>query len=130
VNERINDLSMTTQDVVLTLVEGNPGALRVCLEILADNTTDLDNSLGGFGVLLSLDTLHIYGSRIWMLYKDVCKQNISNVLAVLRGWQLGHLTRDVLNHAIDNMGDGIDLNAVMTEVQKELPNFNTRGNEG
>ena len=122
-DERIG-LKDTMPSVIIKLSDGNPGALRVCMEILEHTTAhDPDNVLGGIGVLLFLDTLGIYGSRIWMLYKDFCKENISTTILVLRGWQLGIISKLDLNHAIDNYGNGLDIEDIVDQVQKELPNF-------
>jgi hypothetical protein len=121
-------ISMTGKDAIMALAEGNPGALTVCMQLM-DKTKaiDPDAMMGGVGSLLSLDTMGVYASRIWMFYKDFCGENIPKMLAVMRAYQLGQLegaTLDKINHAIDNRGDGLDLGAIMAAVQKELPEFN------
>ena len=117
-------LNDTIKDTIFKLSEGNPGALRVCMEIASRGALiDPDAFGGGTLMLLSFDTLDIYGSRIWMLYKDVCETDLINTLGVLRGWQLGFVTQDVLNHAIDNYGDGLDVASVVEKVRERLPNF-------
>ena len=117
-------LQDTMVDVVSKMSEGNFGAIRVCTELMeADARIDPDAMLAGIGPLLGLDTLGIYGSRIWMLYKDVCGEDITNTLAVLRAHQLGQLDTTTLMYAIDNYGDGIDCVAVLTGVQERLPRF-------
>ena len=113
-------------DVIVELSEGNPGAAVVLGHIL--NTTkviDPDNALGGLGVLLRLDSLEIYGPRIWMLYKDVCKEDIAKFLAVIRAEQLGQLFHEHLNEAIDGK-HVLDVGKIVTNVRNELPNFNAR----
>jgi len=122
-NSRIN-LEMNQTDVIVALGEGNPGATVVCMEIL-QQTPDIDPqaALGGLGHLLMLDTFQIYGSRIWMLYKDVCNQDITQTLMILRAVQLGIINESTLNHAIDNYGAGIDLEELAKKVQEELPSF-------
>lgn len=125
--ERIR-LEMTTMEVVLAMAEGNPGAIRVCTNLLRDaDSIDPDAIMGGLGAIMGMDTLGIYASRIWQLYKDVCKQDLAMMLAVLRAFQLGQLagvTKVALNHAIDHYGDGLDLSAIMVAMQERLPNFN------
>ena len=118
-------LEDTGRDVVVKLAEGNPGAATVMMKILQEQDK-IDPDAAGMGVLglLMFDTLGVYGSRIWMLYKDVCNSDVSEVLAVLRGWQLGFLSEAVLNYAIDNDGDGLDKKDIFTKVQKRLPKFN------
>lgn len=124
--ERIK-LEMTIQEIFLALAEGNPGAISVCAQLIKDDYTDPNNAFGGFGALLSLDARGIYGPRIWMFYKDFCKQSIPHMLACLRAYQLGQLagvTEAALNHAIDNYGDGLDLDTIMMAVRRMLPRFN------
>jgi hypothetical protein len=122
-HERIT-LQDTTMSAVKKLVEGNPGAATVCMEALKKaEQIDPDAMLGGVGVLCSFDMLAIYGPRIWMLYKDVCKCNINHTLGLLRAHQLGFLTESALNHAIDNYGEGIDIEAMLKSVSDQLPRF-------
>jgi len=126
-NERINDLNMTVTDVIVAMAGGNPGAVVACAEVMKKSgKVDPDSALGGLGALMLLDTLNIWEHRIWMLYKDVCKHDVVKMLAVLRAYQLGQLagcTESAINHAIDNCGDGIDLDAVLAAVKKRLVRF-------
>jgi len=122
-DERIKKTD-TSIAATIKLAEGNPGAMTVCVRIINEGAIiDPDNFLGGIGILLSLDTFKIYGIRIWMLYKDVCRENLPMTIAVLRGCQMGMLKHDVLNHAIDNRGDGIDVEQVYNQVKERLPAF-------
>jgi hypothetical protein len=123
-NEKI-ELKNTTMTAIIKMSEGNPGALTVCLRLLKEVPYyDPDNIMEGLGVLLLLDTLGIYGSRIWMFYKDFCKENIGHVILVMRAYQLGIITQAQVDTAIDNMGAGIDINNIGNKVKAELPNFN------
>lgn len=122
-NERIK-LDMSMMDVVAELSEGVPGALVVCMRMLKDgDTIDPDNMLGGVGSLLSLDSQGIYGSRIWMLYKDVCGEDLTKTIALLRATQLGFVSDTDLDHAVDNRGAGVDVDALYAQVQERLPAF-------
>jgi hypothetical protein len=121
--ERIG-LKDTTMDTVLKMSEGNPGALRVVMDMMKDGgAIDPDSWAGGLGAVLGLDSHGIYGSRIWMLYKDVCKEDLVSMLAVLRACQLGHISEATLHQAIDNYGQGIDLDEVVAGVKEALPRF-------
>lgn len=125
--ERIQ-LDMSMIQVVVTMSEGNPGGMTVCADALKHGKfIDPDSAFEGFGVLLDLDTHGIYGSRIYMLWNDVCKRNLAHMMAVLRADQMGQLagcSDRVIQHAIDNYGEGLDLPAVLAAVKAELPNFN------
>ena len=117
-------------DVATKMGEGNPGALTVICQIINNGARiDPDSALGGLGAVLSLDTHGIYGSRIWMLYKDVCGGNLPLMLAALRAVQLGYVPENVLNHAIDNRGAGLDLGEIKTRVAERLPGFSFNGGD-
>lgn len=123
-------LEMTQMDAIVAMCEGNPGAGVACAEIMRTaETIDQDAALGGIGIILSFDDMGIYGSRIWMLFKDVCGQDTVKLLAILRARQLGGLagiSEAKINHAIDNCGEGIDHEEVLKAVKKELPKFNAQ----
>ena len=124
-NTRI-ELSDSTMEVVKKISEGNPGAASVCIKLLQQGATvDPDGMFGGLGCLLSLDSHAIYGASVWMLYKDVCKEDLVKTIAVLRAVQLGLLDENKLIHAIGNYGKGIDVNATYDQVKERLPNFNS-----
>lgn len=115
---------MTLMDSIVEMCEGNPGALRVLMGIMKNTETiDPDNALGGLGTVLMLDTFGIYGSRIWMLYKDVCGESIANTIGVLRAVQLGLVSQATMDQAINNQGAGLDVYATVQKVKAELPRF-------
>ena len=122
-------LQDTGFDVVYKMSEGNPGALNVCLQILQNGEQiDPDAALGGLGALLGLDTLGIYGSDIWLFYKDVCGQNLTNALGILRAWQLGNLSKTQLAEAIQSCKNArhqhtLDVDGLVAQVKEQLPAF-------
>jgi len=119
-------LDNTTQEILLLLAEGNPGALTVLTKILltADGI-DPDNFLGPFGVLLHLDSNNIYGPSIWMLFKDVCKQDITTMMAVLRCDQLGirHLKESELHNREKSEELRAFAETAVALVRERLPRF-------
>jgi len=120
---------ITLQDSMISsmmkLSEGNPGAINMILQCTKlVPTIDPDHLLGSFGFLLSLDSYGIYGSKIWILYKDVCHEDPEKVILLLRATQLGIFTRQKLQHSIENMnGSTIDFEDLLKKVQEELPRF-------
>jgi hypothetical protein len=88
-------------NIVMKMTDGNPGAVTVITQLIVDKN-DPDDWPSGFGKLLSLDTHGIYGSNIWVLFKNVCNQNILNVVTVLRAVQLGLYSERDLWNCIDN----------------------------
>jgi hypothetical protein len=122
-NERIT-LEDTPKSAIIKLAEGNPGALSVMIRILEKGESiDPDAAFGPMAHIFGLGTFGIYGPRIWMLYKDACKQDLISMLAVLRAVQLGKLSESIMNHAIDNYGVGLDLPEILKIVQEQLPDF-------
>jgi hypothetical protein len=124
--ERIS-LDDTGKTAMFKLCEGNIGALNVLIQLtVAYERVDPDSALGDLTGLLSLDSFGIYGPRIWMLYKNVCGENIINMIAVLRAVQLGMLRRDMMDRAIDG-GDlesaKIGMEEIKAAVQEQLPRF-------
>lgn len=118
------ELNDTITDVIVKMSEGNPGAVTICCRLLKEGGgIDPDGIPGGLGFVLDLDSLGLYGSRIWMLYKDVCGEDLTKMCAVLRGWQLGHLSEGIIRHAIESRGKGIDCDDVLAKVQARLPAF-------
>lgn len=126
-DERIK-LNMTVLDVITAMSEGNPGAVTACVELLKHGEhIDPDAAFGGLDPFLGLDTLHIWGSRLYMLWNDVCDRDVGKMIAVLRAYQFGQLAGadiQTIHHAIDNRGEGLNLDAVVSAVQECLPNFN------
>lgn len=123
-NERITDISMSALDCVMAISGGNPGAVRVCIAILQRGAEiDPDSALGAVGGLLALDTHHIYESRVWQLFKDVCRESLTDTLGILRAVQLGFLSEQTLNHAIDSDRAVVDVAAELARVRDALPRF-------
>ena len=114
---------------VVKMSDGNPGAITVMAGLIKDGgKIDPNSFMGGFGNVMDLDTLRIYGPRIWMLYKDVCGQDLRVMCAVLRAWQLGFVTDSAINAALDNepwrkSETSLDLDALVVKVEERLPEF-------
>lgn len=90
----------------------------------AAEKVDPDALMGGITHVFLLDTFHIYAERIWMLYKDLCKESIPKTIAMLRACQMGIVHPDELNKWVD---DGLnhqdDADKAIEKMQKELPSF-------
>lgn len=115
---------MTTMDVLVTMADGNPGAITVmCLLLEKSAKIDPDSMFGGLGKVLNLDTYGIYGPRIWQFYKDVCHQNLSRMIGLMRAVQLGHLSEAKLTHAIEHHGHGLEIDELLAKVKADLPAF-------
>lgn len=91
------ELFDTTEDVLVKMSEGNPGALTVLIGLATQGAEfDPKSALGGLGPILALDEAGIYGSQIWVLYKDVCGESLETLTLFLRSVQLGYTDRQTV----------------------------------
>lgn len=72
---RLVDLKATTTEMLHALSEGNIGAFDVLLKLLVDKEE--------FMLLLRLDSLHLYGDRIWELYEETCGADIDRFVSYI-----------------------------------------------
>lgn len=122
-HERIT-LHMTGREIMLAIGESNPGAISIVAQLLNEaHRIDPDNLFGGFGPLMTLDTLGVYGYRVHVLCKDICGNDLRNMIAVLRGFQLGYLSKEEIHKSIDKESRTFDLDKVIRQVEDRLPSF-------
>lgn len=123
------ELSDNGFSAMIKLSGGNPGALNVLMRLMAEaGAIDPDDIMGGMGSVLFLDTLNIYEEKIWMLYKDICGEDIVKVVGLLRACQLGYLPQKELTSAINHPGgygqmEASRIDELMKKVRERLPNF-------
>lgn len=120
--EKITSLLATMQDILVAMCEGNPGGLTVLLQLYQKGAELDPDAMDPILSILGFDTLGIYGSNLWILYKDCCGQRIEGVLACGRSVQLGLITEETLWNWIDN-STPVNVDELITNVQKQLPNF-------
>lgn len=114
----------TVQDMIFKMSQGNPGAIRVLVDLMKSGPAiDPDAMMSEIAHILSLDTLGIMGSEIWMLYKDVCGESYARMIAVLRSWQLGFTTDTKILAAIRQTGDPLDVDDLHRQVCERLEDF-------
>ncbi len=112
----------TASDAMFKLCEGNPGGLTILLELYNKAVEiDPDSALQELGPMLLLNTFEIYGSNIWVLYKDCCAQDITNTIAVLRAVQMGLFSKVTLKAHILSCAP-IDCKTLRDKLRAELPN--------
>lgn len=94
-------LRLTPGDSALTaaqkMSEGNPGALQVFMGFLEEPD--------GLSYILTLDTIGIYGSKLYMLWNDCCGRDLNKVKRVLQGYTARALSgEEILSHISDGWG--------------------------
>lgn len=119
---------------MLKMVDGNPGAMTAMMEIEGkDAKIDPDAAMSGFGPLLALDSMGIYGTDIYVLWSDICGKETNKMLAVLRAVQLGYLSSDILRDACSRQDysgrELVDVESLYSQVCERLPNFDMENRE-
>jgi len=72
-------LTDSLQDVLVTMSEGNPGAINVMMSILEYVGPSI-----GYMNILSLDDMNMRGPQIWIGYKDHCGQDIKKFVKCIQ----------------------------------------------
>lgn len=117
--------------IIMKMSDGNPGGAMVLVSLMTEQEVkvseiDPDNLLGAIGVVLFLDTLEIYGSNIWVLYKDICGKNYVTMIGLLRAIQLGFMDVSILKAEFEKPYARLDqavIDDMMAKVRERLPHF-------
>lgn len=119
---QLNDNSTA---ILTKMSEGNIGALSVLINLMKEEgSIDPDSALAGIGTILDMDTMGIYGSHIWILYKDICKQDLKKLVAIFRGHQLGLVREEaILAAAFESKYSSLDPDDILEKVKEKLPEF-------
>lgn len=100
-------------------------AFNICLELFQGASIVDPDAISASRYLVELDGLGIYDDRI-VKFWEMCDRHVGRMHAVLRAYQHGQVAgvnEQTLNHAIDNGGEGIDIDAAIAAVKKMLPMF-------
>ena len=66
-----------TEGEMLEISEGIPGAIRVLFYLVSDDDYDIS-------ILEIIKSKKIYGSKLWLLFKDVAGHDIKITLSILK----------------------------------------------
>ena len=78
-------LTDTMMETIIKMAEGNPGALRVLMELYSKNPFSF----------LGLDDMNIRGWQVWVGYKDYCKCDLDLFIKKIKERSLEMI--DVIN---------------------------------
>ena len=95
-NTRIT-ANMSIQDMLITMCEGNPGALSCMMEMIQ---TDPVN---GFMDILLFDSLGIYGSKIYMVWNDCCGRDMEKFKETLKAFREGRFTEEEIHENLSQV---------------------------
>lgn len=127
-NDILNDDIMSS---IIKISDGNPGAISVIMQLVENNNRiDPDDifSYMGIGFILTFDEYKIYGSDIWVLYKDQCNSDIRKLIMLFRAAQLGLTSMNkILEISKDNPNNikltDDEMNYFDEQVCIQIPNF-------
>lgn len=124
----IND---TMYEALIKIIEGNPGAATAitdCMKVVDE--IDPDSIMGPIAIPINLDSFEIYGSHIWILYKDMCGQDAVKMITILRAMQMGITSTLTIKKLIEDCGVGsmearasFNHEDILMKVRECLPNF-------
>ena len=95
------ELSDNTLDVIVKMSEGNPGAWTFLCQML--NKKDWFANVDPLMVILMFDTLELYGSKLYMVWNDICGRDLNKVDLLIRNWQMGNISKSAIH---DNLSSG------------------------
>ena len=95
-NTRITaDMSM--QDMLITMCEGNPGALTCMMQMI-----QTDPMTGMMDILL-FDSMGIYGSKIYMVWNDCCGRDMGKFRETIQAFRDGKFTEEEIHENLSRV---------------------------
>lgn len=120
-NRQIVNFKGDSMALLRKVCQGDFEAQEVCLTLMSGmEKYDPQNAFGGLGALVGFDTAELKGRKIGKFFYDICGQNIEHAIKLLRAVQLGLLNKQKLHHAIENSGEGININELVKAVNARL----------
>ena len=111
------------KEQMIELADSVPGSLSLLYNLKKEYDAK-GCSDGCFEAILSTFKMNkIHGYKIWMLFKDVCKENKDKFFTIINAITLGFVTSDQVSFAIDNRGEGIDFSVIEQAVSPVLPHI-------
>lgn len=138
------DMMADPVDGLVAMSEGNPGCANVLGNMAqVGNEIDPKYPMGGLGHVMFLDNHQIYGSNVWVFYKDMCGQNIVRTIGAIRAVQMGlkpiEWVKDLIHQIQDPTAagypmDGVrafrkDLDEVLVQVREQVEDFQKEDGE-
>lgn len=123
-------LTDTSHAAIVKMAEGSPGAVAAMVDILTSSSLyDPESAGGGLMSLLALDDLGVYGSKIWVLYSDICGKDVRKVAILMRSHQLGFIDGHVIyclsdDYEVHHRGlSDKEWSDLESRVKKRIPSF-------
>lgn len=85
--------NMNTMDMIMTMCEGNPGAMQVVMQMMNDPRCFMD--------IFLCDLLDIRGSKLYMLHNDCCGRNKDKLKRTLTMFRYGVYSQEEIQSNLD-----------------------------
>ena len=95
-NTRITS-DMSIEDMLITMSEGNPGALTCMMEMLQNDP------LSAISNIMLFDTLGIYGSKLYMVWNDCCGRDMEKFEKTLQAFREGKFTQEEIHENLSQV---------------------------
>lgn len=129
----MNDVKISLQDDIRTitvkLAGGNPGALEALCSFFPVITDIFKEHQGEalFQIFMFLDTYRIYGTDIYVFWRDICGRNTFKTIAVIEACKIGLFDARILAdvcHRQDYSGrDMVPVCDLVKQVCEQSPLF-------
>ena len=88
--------NMTVEDVIITMAEGNPGAITCMVELINGWVMTLPD-------ILLLDSMGIYGGKLYMLWNDCCGRDNEKFKKTLQAFHEGKFTEEEIHENLSRV---------------------------
>lgn len=100
-------LKQTIEEIIMTMGEGNPGAINFLIEMLQENPMNF------IAMIIPLDDLEIYGSDLYVLINDCCNRDLKILEKVISLNRVGLLLEEDIRKQMGNgRGKPFDLEGI------------------
>lgn len=107
-------LTDSLQDIIIKLSEGNPGAMSFIFEIIKYQE---NNPIKLVEEFLTIDSMHLYGSHLYMLWNDCCNRDVEKSLKIIKGYRLGNIKDSDIKERIINVSYGISFDDLLERCE-------------
>ena len=110
------------QEMIYKIAKGNPGA-RAVTNMILQRGNNIDPYASYVVAHKSLYNWNITGEDIWLMYKDLCGEDLTRMLGMIRAVELGFLTPVSLKRQINMARDPnlMPIDDLLKRVKESLP---------
>ena len=94
-NTRIS-AHMSMQDILITMSDGNPGALTCMMQMIQTDPMALLD-------ILLFDSIGIYGSKIYMLWNDCCDRDMEKFKQTIQAFREGKFSEEEIHENLSRV---------------------------